>query len=554
MGFTLDDFEKQIDKTIVQRGKKYFKEGCVADCTALSDNEYEVIVSGSYNYKVHLTIQSGEVEDYQCNCPYDFGPVCKHTVAALYYLKEGNVEDRATKNKQQKPKKLKVNDVLKALSHEELKTFISDYANSHTNFRNHLLASFSYLNPTHSKELYQQQIRSAIATVRDRYGFISWRDINELIDNFSPLTTSADKFIAEEHYRNAIYIYTALSEELLANYENCDDSSGMIGNEIDISFEKLVEIAKKPLSEEDREMLFDYAITSFKDNIYSGWDWHLSLLKIAEKLISDKAEYNVVLESLDTFNGDYSENKAQEIRLEIIRKHEGDVVANQFLEEKISIPAFREKAIEQALDNKDYTRAIQLTEEGIEQSENNQRIGGVWYNWMLKIYQAKGDKAHIIKYAKHIFIHGVRSEQDSYKVLQDIASSEWNTLLDELILEVKSISAYWVKESLLRYIYIQEQMWNGLFELLEMNPTLEKIEANEEYLSKDYAEDLVLLYFKLLPDFVENNVGRNHYRQACKYLKNMQKLGADNEVKRLVVQFKATYPRRRALLDELRKV
>ena len=43
-------------------------------------------VSGSEEepYLVDLDFsEDGELEDWFCDCPYDWGPVCKHTVAVL---------------------------------------------------------------------------------------------------------------------------------------------------------------------------------------------------------------------------------------------------------------------------------------------------------------------------------------------------------------------------------------------------------------------------------------------------------------------------------------
>lgn len=47
-------------------------------------------VSGSEEdpYLVELDFsEDGEVEDWSCDCPYDWGPVCKHTVAVLLAIR-----------------------------------------------------------------------------------------------------------------------------------------------------------------------------------------------------------------------------------------------------------------------------------------------------------------------------------------------------------------------------------------------------------------------------------------------------------------------------------
>ena len=90
--------------------------------------------------------------------------------------------------------------------------------------------------------------------------------------------------------------------------------------------------------------------------------------------------------------------------------------------------------------------------------------------------------------------------------------------------------------------------------MLKKNVSLQNIEDNEQYLSKDYAPELIQLYSERLPKYVDRNIGRKYYKNACKYLRRMKKLGGHEEVEKLVTHFRTTYPRRNALLDELSRV
>ena len=54
--------------------------------------------------------------------------------------------------------------------------------------------------------------------------------------------------------------------------------------------------------------------------------------------------------------------------------------------------------------------------------------------------------------------------------------------------------------------------------------------------------------------YVESNMGRNHYQNACRYLRRMIKMGARDKAEELILHFREKYPQRRALMEELRKV
>jgi uncharacterized Zn finger protein len=66
-----------------------------------------------------------------CTCPYDWGDVCKHVVAVLYYLREKGLNN--LKEKTGFKKQLKI--ILKEASGKELRQFIYQYAKRNRDFR-----------------------------------------------------------------------------------------------------------------------------------------------------------------------------------------------------------------------------------------------------------------------------------------------------------------------------------------------------------------------------------------------------------------------------------
>lgn len=112
----------------------------------------------------------------------------------------------------------------------------------------------------------------------------------------------------------------------------------------------------------------------------------------------------------------------------------------------------------------------------------------------------------------------------------------------------------WSDEELICQIYIRENNWESLLKYISQKPYLEQIEKCEKYLSKDYAQELSLLYEGCILKYVRKNVGRGYYQTACRYLRRMTKLGAKERVKDIIKTFRKEYPQRRALMQELDKV
>ena len=103
-------------------------------------------------------------------------------------------------------------------------------------------------------------------------------------------------------------------------------------------------------------------------------------------------------------------------------------------------------------------------------------------------------------------------------------------------------------------IYIRMKWWDKLFVLLKQNVSHSIIENYEEYLKKDFAEELVSLYKDEVRNYLEYNINRKAYKNACRYLRRMLKLGGKETVDMLVKEFRRIYPKRKALMQELDQV
>ena len=103
MNIPINEFEQHIDEDILKRGLQYFKKGYVTQVDELSGGEYEAVVEGSETYIVNLTLQHGVITQQDCTCPYDWGPVCKHEVAVMFYLQQEELGLTPTSKKQTVP-------------------------------------------------------------------------------------------------------------------------------------------------------------------------------------------------------------------------------------------------------------------------------------------------------------------------------------------------------------------------------------------------------------------------------------------------------------------
>lgn len=568
MQIPIGEFEQHIDESILKRGLSYFEKGRVNEPVEIEQGVYQAIVEGTEDYTVRLTLKKGNIVEYVCDCPYDLGPVCKHIAALIFYLQQETLElprnSPGSKKRGKAPGKTarkkssaeQLKELLHKIPHEELKRFILEQSADSPSFRDRFLSSFAHLANNESKEFYASQVKSILRRAGDRDGFIDYQEAGRAGKDIGNLLIAAQKHIENKNYKSAVFICCAVMEEAVGALQYADDSNGAIGGTVEQAFEILYALPPADLPGEIRTFLLDYCLAAYDNRIFSDWDWHTGMADLASRLItSDEEAQNIILRLDKTGLSEYELEKAQLIRLAIIKKTKGEKEAQRFIGQHLSNPSFRRIAIEEAIKSKSYQSAITMAEEGIKKDARDKPgLALEWYDWLLRIYQAQRNKEKIAAYARHLFVANFRHEQDYYALMKsNIAPEDWNSFIEGVIHDIKSKSR-WTDVSLIADIYIREEWWDRLLRLITEKPSLHQLEDYEKYLAKDHAAELVRLYEHCIVEYMKNSTGRNHYQTACRYIRRMIKLGAREKAGHVVELLRKQYPQRRALLEELERV
>lgn len=569
MKILLDEFEHQIDETILKRGLDYFKKGYVTDVNELGSGNYEITVEGSETYTVNLSIEGNAVRRFECDCPYDMGPVCKHVVAALFYLQKDTLDITAlpAKNAQKKKEKsvaVQAEELLNTLSHDALKAFIHDVCVKDSKFRQLFVAKHAHLLYPESKELYKKQLQALIKMYSDKDGFVDYQNAKRLGNNVNEMVAAAMADLSRGQIQKAMFVALAIIEEM-ADLLNCyvDDSQGQIGSGIEEAFAILEELTELELNESQHDELFGSLFNLFNQKSLEGWDWHFNSIALGIKLVKNDQEKERIKLALEKIKPtgerwDWNYQKSQELMLELIRKTEGNEAATRFIEDNLSNPQFRTELIEKALNAKEYETVECLAYEGIARDEKESPgLADSWRHYLLLCYQQTGDIKNTIQLARYFLIHSNGRRHPLvyyYDLLKSFVPEEqWHDYLEDIIKEIKQ-ARRWTDYDRISQLYILEADWDKLFELLRQNVSFERIASAERYLADAYSNELVALYKKFILTYLEENTGRTHYQTVCRYIRRMIKLGVRPMATDLIQELKVLYPTRRALLEELDKV
>lgn len=561
MKMRLNEIEKHIDESVLSRGLDYFNDGLVTRCEEVTAGNYEAVVEGTDDYVVRIALKDGIVRDCSCDCPYDFGPICKHIAAVCFHLRKDDSNSKksvAKSNRIRRPAKRKtvaeqVNEVLERITHDELKQFTSENALRDRSFREIFLSSFAADKAVESRASYARRIKAILRSASDRHGFIGWSASGQVSRPVFQLLDSAQKQIEAQNYMNAVHIYTAVMEQMVKALQYADDSNGSLGDCIVSAYEKLFEIAELPLPENVRRHLINYCFSAYEKKKFKGWDWHIGVLRLASMLVKTEEELlSLLARTSEPGLSNYEAEEAECITYQALLNVRGDQEAQAYLEQHVSNPGLRRKAIENELNGKRYDRARSLADDGIEYDRAEKPgLAWEWHDWLLKIAQAQKDRENILKQARLLFVVGFRREQDYYELLkQHVERDKWPILVNELIEDIRTKSRGYPAGRIAE-IYVREGLHDRLLELIRTDPSLESIERHERHLKKDYANDLAMLYADAVAKYVRENTGRPHYKTAAKFIRRIKELGAPELAAKVAQSLRAEYPQRRALQEEL---
>ena len=265
---TLQNFEKQISTTILERGKLYYSKGCVTYIEESGNDKWEAEVEGSETYTVEVTLKNGsEVSDYLCDCPYDGGGICKHIVAVLFALQKE--KGKPVKENKKSAKKDVFQTLLQSVSIKELQNFIQSYSAKNRDFKTAFELFFADKDSRIDvEEKYKELVEKLIRKYTSR-GYIDYRASNGLSKEVDKLLGAGTGYVAKNNFRDAFALAKAVLKPMMVTIQNCDDSNGNLGGTIESSIELLGEIAgSNEVATDIKEEIFIFLMLQMNDKSY----------------------------------------------------------------------------------------------------------------------------------------------------------------------------------------------------------------------------------------------------------------------------------------------
>lgn len=431
-------FLDDVDPVVLSRGQDYYRRGYV-ESIDYGEGHVTAEVSGSEDepYLVDIAFdEDGEVEAWECDCPYDWGPVCKHTVAALLALQAEPPEERSQKTAAAKSS---VRELVERAEKKQLAALILEHCKEDKRFQSRVLSTLEDSGEQELasiRELVRESIRS-----NSNYGYIDEDGCDNICADLDDALDRARSRAERGQYDRA------LDFVLLTGIGLLESDNGCLSWTIDAAL-KTVGLAVRGFAETGapRKNWIQRILKTAQAPVFDGWEeWRHTLLRQAAALAEtgNEDEFFAALDRLinrqwENFQGmPRYEKQNKTTRYHIFHAVHGPENARTYLEQNLNIDEFRIALIREDMAAGDYAHAEQLCLERVEDARKEQwHRPDRWERLLCDVYRAWGQREKLIGQARFLTLLGGR---DFYQITKDllIEDGRWEAEYPGFLTELK---------------------------------------------------------------------------------------------------------------------
>lgn len=547
-------FLDNVDPKILARGEDYYHSGQVESVDWEGDHvTAEVSGSEEEPYLVGLDFsEDGELEDWFCDCPYDWGPVCKHTVAVLLAIQ---AEPSEKPSKRVQSPKINILPLLKSAKKEQLVQLILEHCQEDQRFQNRAL---SELEDSGEQELaaVKTLVEASICSNTHR-GYIDMRGCDHICADLDDILDQARRRIKQGRYDQALDITLFVLLTAVKLVGEVDSSSGSLSWTIDAALET-VELAANGRVQENgpREEFVRKILKAAENSAFDGWDhWRYDLLQRAAILANSENEeafFHLLDRLSDQIGGNFQDapryGYAEEdkiTRYSIIRSARGPKKARMYLEQNLDVDELRVILVREDMVRGDHAHAEFLCRERLEKEQKKPWFRpSQWQYLLYEIYRDGGQSEKQICQARKLALLG---DRDFYQTTKELLmkSGRWQEEYPGFLVELKAARP--------AYEYMEILKLEGetalLMEQVRLYP--ETVFQYGGTLVQPYGEEIFDLCAAVIREQAKRSSNRKEYQKLCTLIESLAGFGRYAEAQALITELRQSYPRRPALLDEL---
>ena len=543
-------------KTILERGKDYFEDGNVYDLDYDGEG-LSATVCGSDDYEVGVCFEDNAIAEMWCDCPYaEDGKNCKHMAAALFaWEDELSLQENcnATNGTSAIVDSNAIEDALKKLSDSTVRQLLLERAKSDGGLAERIIMIANGGTGQSQKAAWKSELHHLLR----KYGVWDHDCLNyyaaqpyfeKLLDLFydkvKPLAGSGLYKEAFERLRdvaNAASVDCDVDVELYDELmQECSTLIESMLQRADITFKRSV---YQTCLHECRGEVSAYRTTHLWQNCL------LQYFEEQEFLQKNLLLLDTALKNAAAFKEEYKISKLLSYRADTMtRLGASEAEISEYRKQYWQFPDIRRLAWQEALNLQEWNKAISLLRECKQLDSDTPHLLREYSQRLCELYERQHDSASCrAELTESIFTYRNFSPELIQMLKRNSTDEVWAAELQKILECIPASSD--------RYnLMIEEDMHRELLDELETDPHLIGLQQYEDALKPYFTEEIRDVFFSYLRRKMESATSREEYTRLVQRLKKMKDYPDGGVMSdELLLEWKITYKRRSALMDEIKK-
>lgn len=539
-----EDWKALFETRILARGRSYWQTGRVTEQTCTPDRIHAVVL-GSEAYGVDIELDNGEIFESTCTCPYaqEYGCYCKHMAAVLYAAEEGPVSQTRVEASWQ--------DTLEKMTAEQMRDFLELILSGDPGLQERMVLGYGENpDPEMLQDAWAEQLSQIVETYRDGYRYINYRHadefysaLNSFIDDRFPILFSSGRILPAFSLVCSVFC-TAMAEE-------ADDSGGGMGILMKTCADAWSDLvtAGSPSQRDEmyswfykevREFHYGFGEDAIEDFLFDyAWDEpHLKKnLSLLDELLQKSGDSKYSMESYLRW---------YEHTMQALYKTDEEIDA--FWHKFWSYDFVRDREYKRFLEKEEYTKAIELLLQEKSLSANEPYRLKHNSESLIYLYRITGQEQNYRQELLHQIETYPQTNMTHIRELRSIEPPEkWEEWMQRLL---KLPTTKELRLELLAY----NEAWPRLFAAIAQRKQFHLLQQYMDSLMKWNPEETMKCCCDCLNREMNFASDRNTYRNIFHRMALLKAYpGGQAAIDSLLTLWQETYPRRSAMLDEMKK-
>lgn len=526
---------------ILSRGQDYYQSGSV-EIEAIDEQCIEATVEGTEAYSVEIVLQGEHVVQMSCDCPYaEGGDNCKHMAAVLFAAEDEEEDSASIQNTGA------WEQALAALSEEQLRALLLDAARRHPDLRERIvLRGRKAVDPT-ARRRWEAELREISRRASDRHGYIDYDHASDYAEDLLQyLEDAVEPLLENGLVMDAFALVGLVFTEAMS--QEIDDSGGEL-SEIDSNcreyWEELI-----PAPEADRGRMLDWfqeQLRRFSGDVGEDFLWPVVLSHFTDSALLPRV-LSMLDERIASAN-QYSQEWLIKRRLALMEQagtdsEEIEAYRKQFW----SLPFIRRQELDRLEAEHSWQKALALLDECEELDKEDALLLAQYSARRVRIWKQCGPESVWLEALKrHVFSFPQRDMSLISELKEAVPPEQWPSLLEKLFQNENT-------RLLRRQLQLSEGLLEQMITELEASGSAYELRQYEATLRKACPERVRDLLLRQVDQQMRQASTRGAYAEAAQALRHLHDYPEGRErAAALAAAWRRDFPRRSAMLDELRK-